>query len=67
MLGTWITLTILQVVVVPLTAVFFGIVPVRPLGLALVCVLDNLGFAALATLFASISLGTRARRSSSPC
>ena len=61
MLGTWITLTILQAVVVPLTAVFFGIVPVRPLGLALVCVLGNLGFAALATVFAAISVGTRAR------
>jgi heme exporter protein B len=61
MLGTLITLTILQAVVVPLTAVFFGIVPARPLGLALVCLLGNLGFAALATLFASISVGTRAR------
>jgi heme exporter protein B len=61
MLGTLISLTILQAVVVPLTAVFFGIVPVRPFGLALVCVLGNLGFAALATLFASISVGTRVR------
>jgi len=48
-------------VVVPLTAVFFGIVPARPLGLALVCLLGNLGFAALATVFAAISVGTRAR------
>jgi heme exporter protein B len=61
MLGTLITLTILQAVVVPLTAVFFGIVPVRPFSLALVCLLGNLGFAALATLFASISVGTRVR------
>jgi heme exporter protein B len=61
MLGTLITLTILQAVVVPLTAVFFGIVPARPLGLALVCLLGNLGFAALATVFAAISVGTRAR------
>jgi heme exporter protein B len=61
MLGTLITLTILQAVVAPLTSVFFGVVPTAPLGFALVCLLGNLGFASLATLFASISVGTRAR------
>jgi heme exporter protein B len=61
MLGTLVTLTILQAVVAPLTAVFFGVVPTAPLGFALVCLLGNLGFASLATLFASISVGTRAR------
>ncbi|MET0152614.1 MAG: heme exporter protein CcmB [Candidatus Binatia bacterium] len=61
MLGTLVTLTILQAVMAPLTSVFFGVVPVSPLGFALVCLLGNLGFAALATLFASISVGTRAR------
>jgi heme exporter protein B len=61
MLGTLGTLTVLQVIVVPLTAMFSGIVPASPLGLAGVCLLGNLGFSALATLFASIAVGIRAR------
>jgi len=61
MLGTLATLTVLQAVVVPLTAMFSGIVPRAPLALAGVCFLGNVGFSALATLFASISVGIRAR------
>jgi heme exporter protein B len=61
MLGTAVSLAILQVVVVPLTAIFFAIVPRAPLQLFGVCLLGNVGFSALATLFASISVGTRAR------
>ncbi len=61
MIGTLVSLTILQAVVVPLTAVFFGVAPRAPLAFALVCLLGNVGFAALATLFASMSVGTRAR------
>jgi len=61
MIGTLVSLTILQVVVVPLTAVFFGVSPRAPLAFALVCLLGNVGFAALATLLASMSVGTRAR------
>jgi heme exporter protein B len=61
MLGTLVSLMVLQAVVVPLTAVFFGVMPRAPLAFALVCVLGNVGFAALATLFAPMSVGTRAR------
>src|SRR5207249_1402005 len=61
MIGTLVSLTILQAVVVPLTAVFFGVAPRAPLAFALVCLLGNVGFAALATLLASMSVGTRAR------
>ena len=61
MIGTLVSLTILQAVVVPLTVVFFGVAPRAPLSFALVCLLGNVGFAALATLFASMSVGTRAR------
>ena len=61
MIGTLVSLTVLQAVVVPLTAVFFGVAPQAPMMFALVCLLGNLGFAALATLFASMSVGTRAR------
>jgi heme exporter protein B len=61
MIGTLVSLTILQAVVVPLTVVFFGVAPNAPLAFALVCLLGNVGFAALATLLASMSVGTRAR------
>lgn len=61
MLGTLVSLTVLQMVVVPLTVLFFGVVPRSPTALVLVCFLGNLGFSALATLFASISVGMRAR------
>jgi len=61
MAGTLVTLTILQAVVVPLTALFFGVAPASPFWFALVCVLGNVGFSAVVTLFAAISVGTRAR------
>lgn len=61
MAGTLVTLTILQAVVVPLTALFFAVVPASPLWFALVCLLGNIGFSAIVTLFAAISVGTRAR------
>jgi heme exporter protein B len=59
--GTLLSLTILQAVVVPLTALFFAVAPAAPVAFALVCFLGNVGFSALVTLFASISVGTRAR------
>ena len=61
MAGTLVTLTILQAVVVPLTALFFAVAPASPLWFALVCLLGNIGFSAVVTLFAAISVGTRAR------
>jgi len=59
--GTLVTLSILQAVVVPLTALFFAVAPRSPLWFALVCLLGNVGFSAVVTLFAAISVGTRAR------
>lgn len=62
MLGTLVVLTVLQLVVVPLTALFFNVAPsAHPLGFALVCVLGNAGFSAVVTLFAAISVRSRAR------
>jgi heme exporter protein B len=61
MLGTAVTLAVLQAVVVPLTIIFFGIAPRAPAALVGVCALGNLGYSALATLFASISVASRAR------
>ena len=62
MLGNLVTLTILQAVVVPLTIVFFNVAPTdHPFLFVGVCFLGNAGFSAVATLFAAISVQTRAR------
>ena len=55
MAGTLVTLAILQAFVVPLTALFFAVAPTaHPLSFALVCLLGNAGFSAVATLFAAV-------------
>jgi len=55
-------LGVVQAIVVPLVGLFLhlDLLPVLP-GLAVVLLLGNLGFAALATLFAAIAVRTRAR------
>jgi heme exporter protein B len=55
-------LAVMQAIVVPLSGLFLHVdlVPVLP-GLLLVLLLGNLGFAALATLFAAVAVRTRAR------
>ena len=52
----------MQATVVPLVGLFLhlDLPPALP-GLVLVCVLGNVGFAALATLFAAVAVRTRAR------
>jgi heme exporter protein B len=64
-LGNVILLTLLQLFVVPLIAVFFGVSPPVEVaswaGFALVLLLGNVGFSASAALFAAISVRTRAR------
>jgi heme exporter protein B len=60
--GNMVLLGVMQALVVPLVGLFLhlDLVPVLP-GLLVVCLLGNLGFAALATLFAAIAVRTRAR------
>jgi heme exporter protein B len=62
LLGNVVLLGTMQAIVLPLTGLFLhlDLPPVLP-GLLLVCLLGNLGFAALATLFAAIAVRTRAR------
>lgn len=57
-----VVLAVMQAVIVPLTGLFLHVdlLPVLP-GLLLVLLLGNLGFAALATLFAAVAVRTRAR------
>ena len=62
MVGTAIQLGVLQLFTLPLVAVFFDVTLVASPGpLLLVCALANLGFSAVATLFAAIAVRTRAR------
>jgi heme exporter protein B len=60
--GNVVLLAVMQAIVVPLVGLFLHVdlLPVLP-GLLVVCLLGNLGFAALATLFAAIAVRTRAR------
>ena len=60
--GTVVQLAALQLVSLPLVAVFFNVsVTARPGSLVLVCLLGNVGFAAVTTLFAAIAVRVRAR------
>jgi heme exporter protein B len=61
-LGTVAALAVLQLFMVPLTALFFNLTPTTHLfTFVLVCVLGNFGFAAVSTLFAAIAVGTTRR------
>jgi heme exporter protein B len=62
LLANVVVLAATQAVVVPLAGLFLHVdlLPVLP-GLVLVLVLGNVGFAALATLFAAVAVRTRAR------
>jgi len=62
LLGTLLTLIVLQAVVLPLTGLFFNLSSsVDMIGLVAVCLLGNVGFSAVVTLFAAMSVRTRAR------
>lgn len=62
LLGNVVLLGVTQAILLPLVGLFLHIdlLPVLP-GLLLACLLGNVGFAALATLFAAIAVRTRAR------
>ena len=61
-IGATLQLGVLQLFMLPLVAVFFDVTLVASPGpLLLVCALANLGFSAVATLFAAIAVRTRAR------
>ena len=60
--ATMIQLGLLQLFVLPLVAVFFDVtLAASLLPLLVVCALANVGFSAVATLFAAIAVRTRAR------
>ena len=62
LLANVVLLGAMQVVLLPLVGLFLHVdLPPALPGLVLVCLLGNLGFASLATLFAAIAVRTRAR------
>jgi heme exporter protein B len=62
MLANVVLLGAMQAVVLPLVGLFLHVdLPPALPGLVLVCLLGNVGFAAMATLFAAIAVRTRAR------
>lgn len=61
-LGLVVFISIVQVIVVPVAAVFFGIdLASKGLGLALICLAATPGIAASGTLFGAMTVRTRAR------
>lgn len=62
LVGLILQLAVLQLFLLPLVVVFFNVsLLARPVALALVLLLGNVGFSAIATLFAAIAVRTRAR------
>jgi heme exporter protein B len=62
LLGNVVLLGAMQAVVLPLVGLFLHVdLPPALPGLVVVCLLGNVGFAAMATLFAAIAVRTRAR------
>lgn len=62
LVGNVVVLGIMQILIVPLAALFMGTrVPAQLPTLALVLILGNLGFAALATVFAAVAVRARSR------
>ncbi len=66
LLANWLYMTLLGVVIVPVTAIFFNVTLTRLPWLFLVIVLGTLGFALVATFYAALTANLRARESLLP-
>jgi heme exporter protein B len=66
LLANWLYMTLLGVVIVPITAIFFNVTLTRLPLLFLVIVLGTLGFALVATFYAALTANLRARESLLP-
>jgi heme exporter protein B len=66
LLANWLYMTLLGVVIVPVTAIFFNVTLNRLPLLFLVIVLGTLGFALVATFYAALTANLRARESLLP-
>lgn len=66
LLANWLYMTLLGLVIVPVTAVFFNVTLKRLPLLILVIVLGTLGFALVATFYAALTANLRARESLLP-
>lgn len=66
LLANWLYMTLLGLIIVPITAVFFNVTLTRLPWLFLIIVLGTLGFALVATFYAALTANLRARESLLP-
>lgn len=66
LLANWLYMTLLGLVIVPITAIFFNVTLTRLPWLFLIIVLGTLGFALVATFYAALTANLRARESLLP-
>jgi heme exporter protein B len=66
LLANWLYMTLLGLVIVPVTAIFFNVTLTRLPWLFLIIVLGTLGFALVATFYAALTANLRARESLLP-
>jgi heme exporter protein B len=66
LMANWLYMTILGLVIVPVTALFFNVTLKNLLFLLLVIILGTLGFALVATFYAALTANLRARESLLP-
>jgi heme exporter protein B len=66
LLANWLYMTLLGLIIVPVTALFFNVTLTRLPWLFLIIVLGTLGFALIATFYAALTANLRARESLLP-
>jgi heme exporter protein B len=66
LLANWLYMTLLGLIIVPITAIFFNVTLTRLPWLFLIIVLGTLGFALVATFYAALTANLRARESLLP-
>jgi heme exporter protein B len=66
LLANWLYMTLLGLIIVPVTAIFFNVTLTRLPWLFLIIVLGTLGFALVATFYAALTANLRARESLLP-
>jgi heme exporter protein B len=66
LLANWLYMTLLGLIIVPVTAIFFNVTLTRLPWLLIIIVLGTLGFALVATFYAALTANLRARESLLP-
>jgi heme exporter protein B len=66
LLANWLYMTLLGLIIMPVTAIFFNVTLMRLPWLLLIIILGTLGFALVATFYAALTANLRARESLLP-